>query len=502
LLQTRAPHPLQTAGEASSLYVSKMLTRVTGVESVQGNAVVVLKDGTENYPAWLDAIRSAQNHILLESYMIRNDSEGERFADALIGQIQKGVRVYVIYDWIGMFPRISSGLWRKLRKAGAEVRCFNPPTLTSPLVWLTRDHRKALVVDNEIAFVSGLCIGCDWSGNQSKGIDPWRDSGVQVRGPATADIAHAFARAWAHTGDPLPEEILNFRSKSDQQFPENVSVRVLATEPENGQMFRVDQLLAAAARSRIWISDAYFTGATFYVQALISAAQEGVDVRLLLPGSSDISVLSPISRVGYRPLLEGGVHIYEWNGPMMHAKTAVIDGRWSRIGSTNLNSASWTGNWELDVLIEDHSIGEKMEALFLEDLKHSTEIIVEDRRVVRKPLDGPPQMQRRRRRATPRRVVARAVTLGYAFDSALANRRELDGTEARALLTASFALLGLAVALWFAPKVFALPFAVLLAWISLGLVARVVRLFRHEKSQAAAQTKKQTRPADVPSTQP
>ncbi len=441
----------------------------------------MLKDATSNYPAWLDAIASARRHIFLESYIIHNDSEGVRFAEALIRKAREGVQVYLIYDWVGAFPDIFGALWRKLRKGGVFVRCFNPPSIIGPLAWLTRDHRKTLVVDNRIAFVSGLCIGCKWAGDSAKGIEPWRDTGMELIGPAVKEIAHAFSRAWAHNGDPLPAEHLRDDPEAAAHAGD-VDLRVIATEPESAGVFRMDQLVAAIARSRLWLASAYFTGATVYVQALAAAARDGVDVRLLLPGSSDISIVSPISRVGYRPLLENGVRVFEWNGPMMHAKTAVADGLWARIGSTNLNFASWTGNWELDVAVEDARFGEEMEQMFLEDLSNSTEIILEDQRFVRRIQEGEARRPGYRRRpGRTRRMFAGALTLGKAFDAAVVQRRDFNPTEARALLSAALALLGFALLLSFFPKVITIPASILLAWISMGLIVRVLKLWRNAR---------------------
>ena len=129
-------------------------------------------------------------------------------------------------------------------------------------------------------------------------------------------------------------------------------LRVVATVPNTAGLFRVDQLVAAMARKTLWLTDAYYAGTAAYVEALRAAARDGVDVRLLVPGASDIPLIRPFSRAGYRPLLEAGVRVFEWNGSMIHAKTAVADGRWARVGSTNLNVASWLGNRELDVIVE------------------------------------------------------------------------------------------------------------------------------------------------------
>ena len=160
-------------------------------------------------------------------------------------------------------------------------------------------------------------------------------------------------------------------------------LRVIAGAPNETGTYRLDLVIASLARRHLWLADAYFVGTSAYVQALAAAARDGVDVRLLVPGASDIPALSPISRAGYRPLLDAGVRVFEWNGTMLHAKTAVADELWARIGSTNLNIASWMGNYELDVAIEDRSFGEAMAAQYERDLTQATEIVLTHRNRVR-----------------------------------------------------------------------------------------------------------------------
>jgi cardiolipin synthase len=350
------------------------------------------------------------------------------------------------------------------------------------MAWLTRDHRKALVVDNTVAFVSGLCVGCSWTGNSEKGIEPWRDTGIEIRGPAVAEVVRAFSRSWEVMGEPLPQEVLQ-NGESDEEG--STSLRVIATEPETAGMFRLDQLVSAIARSRLYLSDAYFTGTTLYVQGLVAAARDHVDVRLLLPGTTDIAVLSPLSRVGYRPLLEGGVRIFEWNGPMMHAKTAVADGKWSRIGSTNLNLASWTGNWELDVAVEDNDFAQQMEDMFLEDLRNATEIVLRHKKVVRDTVVS--RKGKRRKPGSAGRVMAGALSIGRASYAAVSNRRDFSRTEAKALLTASLFLFFLSAILYFFPNVIVIPVAILLIWTGIALAVRAIRLLR-KKTGGASET--------------
>ena len=476
------PSMKQRSVPVMRLLADQTFSRVAGAPLISGNAVRLLKDAKDNYPAWLDAISKARQRIFFESYIIEDDREGDRFAEALAAKAREGVQIFLVYDWAGGFLKTSRRFWNKLRSHNIQVRCFNPPKLSSPMGWLTRNHRKALVVDQTVAFVSGLCVACAWAGDEKKGLEPWRDTGVEIRGPAVLEVARAFTRTWAATGEPLPENLIEFENEPALEQG-NVNLRVIATEPETAGMFRLDQLVSAIARSRLYLCDAYFAGTTAYVQALVSAARDGVDVRLLLPGSSDIAIVSPLSRVGYRPLLEGGVRIYEWNGTMMHAKTAVADGKWARIGSTNLNLISWTGNWELDVAIEDDNFAHQMEDMFMEDLSSATEIVLRERRVVRQAQDL--HERRKRIRGSAGRVVAGALTIGRAIDAAVTNKRDFSRTEARALLTSAFIFVGLALLLYFFPKVIVIPIAFLLIWTGLALAIRAIRLLRKSPPEKA-----------------
>src|SRR5690606_4070082 len=160
--------------------------------------------------------------------------------------------------------------------------------------WLSRNHRKSLCVDDRVAFVSGLCVGQRWVGDPQRGIAPWRDTGVEVRGPAVADVAQAFARAWAETGATIPT--VELPDAAAIPAAGEAELRVLATMPAVAGLYRLDQLIAALARESLWLTDAYFVGTASYVQALREAAMDGVDVRLLVPGASDVPIVSPITR--------------------------------------------------------------------------------------------------------------------------------------------------------------------------------------------------------------
>jgi len=451
------------------------LARAAGAAPVSGNRIRVLQDGPENFPAWLEAIASARRYVYFETYIFRSDRTGQQFVDALCARARDGVQVRVLYDWLGSFST-RSRLWRTLREAGVEVRCFNPFDWSSPLGWVHRDHRKTVSVDGRIAFVSGLCVGDAWAGDPAKGVPPWRDTGVQIEGPAVADVEHAFARVWATVGAPIPENERPHRA--EMTVVGDSRLRVISDEPGTAGLLRLDQFVASSARRSLWITDAYFAGTPPYVQALRAAALDGVDVRLLVPGSSDIAVLQPFSRAGFRTLLEAGIHVYEWKGPMLHAKTAVCDGRWARVGSTNLNIVSWLGNYELDVALEDARFAGQMEEMYLADLENSTELVLSGRRM-RSAVPRPRgQRMPRRMRGSAGRAAAGALRVSNTVTAAISERRTLESGERRMVFLGGLALLAIA-ALWaIFPRILGIPLAVLLAWLGLSLLKKAWGLRR------------------------
>lgn len=472
--------PLSNQPQSAFAVFEEAFARAAGTPLVVGNEVRLLRDAGENYPAWLEAIAAARHTIHFESYIIHGDETGEEFARALKARAAAGVRVRVIYDWLGAVGKTSRGFWRGLRESGVEVRCFNPPSLSSPFAWISRDHRKMLAVDARVAFVTGLCVGRAWVGDAARGVEPWRDTGIAVRGPAVADLERAFARMWALAGAPIAEA--DPPSRESRPSVGDVAVRVIAGMPGTAELYRLDQLIAAAARETLWLTDAYFVGTTAYVQSLRAAARDGVDVRLLVPGASDIWVLRGLSRAGYRPLLEGGVRVYEWNGPMLHAKTAVADGRWARVGSTNLNLQSWIGNWELDVAVEDEGFAGQMEDMYLADLERATEITLTRRARVVRTAKAPRRSVRRPGSAG--RAAAGAVSIGSAVGAAMTGRRTLGPAEARIMGAAGVVLLLLGVVALRWPRAVAVPLAALAIWLAVSLLFRAWALRGERREEA------------------
>ena len=353
--------------------LDRALARTSDAPLREGNRLELLKNGPNTYDDWLAAIARARRWVHLDNYIFENDATGKRFAEALCAKAADGVRVRVLHDWFGCL-NVPRSFWQELGKAGVEIRAVNPPTLGAPLGVIRRDHRKLLAVDGEYASTGGVCISDGWLVTSPETGLAYRDTAVSMRGPAVADVDRAFAAMWAETGETLPQDELphaeDIASAGDQ------SVRVVVQEPRKMRTLRMLQLLTAGVERRLWITDAYFLSVPILTQALMATAKDGVDVRVLVPATNDIPWIGRASRAGYRQFLEAGVRIFEYGGPMIHAKTLIADGRISKVGSTNLNFSSLAANWEIDLVAEDAGFATKMERLFEEDLASAREVLL------------------------------------------------------------------------------------------------------------------------------
>jgi cardiolipin synthase len=483
-LETGTPQRFDLTTELQTLRLAadQVLSRTAGAPLIGGNRVRVLKDAAENYPAWLAAIRAAERSIFFECYIFRDDEVGRDFVAALVERVRAGVAVRVIYDWLGTSGARS--LFRALVEAGGEVRCFNPPRFDSPLGLLTRDHRKMVAVDGRIGFVTGLCVSAKWLAIRGAGSTLRRDTASRSAAGAVPQLERAFGQVEA-IGDPLSEAALTPVAMIPAEG--SVALRVIASVPSAARVFRLDQLIAAGARERLWLTDAYYVGVTPYVHALCAAADDGVDVRLLVPGASDVPVVSRLSRAGYRTLLESGVRVFEWTGSMLHAKTAIADRRWARVGSTNLNFASFLTNYELDVAIEDETVVDEMARMYEADLGRAAEIVLSRRHRARPSAVVPrPERARRALSGSAGRAAAGALSVGAAVGAVFTNRRVLGPAEASFLATIGALLLLVAVVgvLW--PPASVAPGAIA-AWVAVVLLMRARRLHRRRRNPPSAE---------------
>jgi cardiolipin synthase len=488
----------RAAPGALATFPADAMDRACGSPSSEGNAVRLQFEGSSTFEAWIEAIAKAERFVYFENYILRDDRVGRAFRDALMDKALSGVPVRLIHDWIGCWatPR---RYWAPFRRAGVEVRAFNHPRIQDPFGVLQRDHRKLVCVDGEVAFVGGFCVGVEWAGFGDS--PPWRDTGVEVRGPAAAVAGRAFERIWSEIGSPMPESLCcdpeTIRRRGD------TPVWIIEGEPGRSRLFRTLSLMAAHAKRRLWMTDPYFVAPRPVSEALAAAARDGVDVRILLPGRNNWPWVGSLSRGGYRFLMESGVRLFEWQGPMIHAKTSVCDGIWSRVGSSNLNSWSLLGNWEVDVGVLDESLAAQLEALFLADLASSVEIVLpsvyvrlrtaETARATLDPVElrhlalkgEPPKAslepvgslsQRLERQLKTSRgstgwrmaVLARAGTV---FGNALAGHRSLGREDRTVLGTAAVALLVAALVFALFPRIVGWTVAVILLW--MGIVTGV-----------------------------
>lgn len=331
-----------------------------------GHRITLLRDGAQAYPRMLDAIRGAAKHVLFETYIFADDATGREFHRALVERARAGVPVRVMYDAMGSSdtPRDFFG---ELRAAGVVVNEYNPIAgiLFAPPRRRRRNHRKLLVVDGQIAFAGGLNIANEYARE-------WRDTAVEIRGPIVADLAYMFLDIW------VQEERRSPRIETPPIPPSEGPVRAVALSSDRWEnrwkLARSYRHAIAQSRHRVWISNAYFVPSRRFVRALQAAARRGVDVRVMVPAHTDILPVYYATRAYFARLLQAGARVFEWQGPMLHAKTAVIDGTWSTVGSYNIDHLSLIHNLELSIVVHDEEFGGAMERMFEEDLRGCAEV--------------------------------------------------------------------------------------------------------------------------------
>jgi cardiolipin synthase len=360
--------------------------QVSGSPLLTGNRVRLLEDGPDTYRAMFAAIEAAHDHINMETYILEDDEVGQRFADALIDKQRQGVQVNLIYDSVGTL-NTPVEFFQRLRDSGIRTLEFNPvdPT-TAKAGWDVnqRDHRKLLIVDGQTVFLGGINISSVYSGSAfrrhskpvAKGEQPWRDTDLQIDGPVVAEFQKLFLATWeAQKGEPLAS--LNFYPPLQPKG--NEVVRAIGSSPDEDFSQIYVTLLSAisSASTEVWLTNAYFVPDPQLLAALEAAAARGVDVRLVLPGRTDSSLVFHAGRSSYEQLLRSGVKIFERRNAMMHAKTAVIDGVWSTVGSTNLDWRSFLHNQEVNAVVLGTEFGDRMRAAFASDVAQSDQITLE-----------------------------------------------------------------------------------------------------------------------------
>ena len=378
---------LESSGRPTNVFERHLALEeaIVGSPLTTGNAVRLLQDGPATYQAMFAAILAAKDHINLETYIFDDDEVGQRFAQALMAKQAQGVQVNLIRDSVGTLSTPAE-FFTRLTDAGIRVLEFNPVNpLETRKDWALnqRDHRKLLIVDGQTAFLGGINISSVYSGGsfkQSSRVRPegpaWRDTDVQLQGPVVAELQKLFLAAWAtQKGPPLAPR--NYFPP-----PQNVGpqvVRAIGSSPEEpfSQIYATLLSVIASAETSVRITNAYFVPDPQLLAALAAAAQRGVDVQLILPSQSDSWLVFNAGRRHYEPLLRAGVKIYERRGVILHAKTALIDGVWATVGSTNLDWRSFLHNHELNAVVLGEGFGQQVQAMFDKDVADSQAITLE-----------------------------------------------------------------------------------------------------------------------------
>ena len=363
---------------------SAVIESVSGSPLTSGNKVTLLIDGPATYAAMFKAMEDAKDHINLETFIIEDDETGRRFSDLLLKKQAEGVQVNLIYDSRGSFST-PSPFFQRLRDAGIQVVAFNPvnPLKTRKSWTLAHsDHRKILIVDGKIVFTGGVNISAVYSSGRSgrqpekKPSIPWRDTDVRIEGPVVAEFQKLFLDTWQSQKGP----VLSGRNYfPDLKAVGNALVRAVGSSP--GETNRLTFVLYVSAitfsEKSLHVTNAYFAPDDETVDALRDAARRGVDVKIILPGTTDSSLTMNAGRYYYSELLKSGVRLYRRRDVLLHSKTAVIDNVWSTVGSTNMEFWSFSINDEVNAVILSKEFAAEMEEMFARDLAESEEIRLE-----------------------------------------------------------------------------------------------------------------------------
>jgi len=358
-----------------------VMETITDSPLTNGNNVTLLADGAATYAAMFKAIQQAKDHINLESYIIEDDETGRSFADLLLHKQAQGVKVHIIYDSMGSM-NTPEPFFQHLRSGGIQVVAFNPltPSKNKEEWGLThRDHRKILIVDGTLAIIGGINISKVYSGNpfkrkQSKTTPiHWRDTDIQIEGPAVAEFQKLFCATWQEQKGPELSGCTLFPARKERG---TALVRVIGSTP--GETNRLPFIMYVSALTfaehSIHMTNSYFIPDKQIVKALTDAAERGVDVKIILPGISDSQLALHAQHYSYSGLLQSGVKIYEHSNSLLHAKTAVIDQVWSTVGSTNLDLLSLLHNDEVNAVVLNREFAAEMEKMFAGDLTDSRQI--------------------------------------------------------------------------------------------------------------------------------
>jgi cardiolipin synthase A/B len=372
--------PTQTEAQAMAV-IRQNSMQLTGTSFIPGNTVHLLEDGPQTYAAMQAAIRGARRRIDMESYEF-DGTVAQQFAALLAAKRAEGVQVDLIYDDFG--TRAPPGLFDRLRKSGVNVVTYNPltPTKMTTLDINKRDHRKLLIIDSDIAFTGGVNIADVYKNRHAGNATtnpaklPWRDTDVEISGPVVSDFEQLFMQTWREQNGPL----IPAPPPDTAPAVGDSTVQALDGSPRDGHpaIYKTLLVAIAAAHKSVHLTTGFFAPPPDLLEALECAARHGVDVRIIVPSTSNSDTSIAAGRSNYAELLKAGVHIYERQGAVLHAKTAVIDGQWSIVGSANLDWRSVVFNNEIDAVVVSSSFGQEMEVQFQKDILASREITLAD----------------------------------------------------------------------------------------------------------------------------
>jgi cardiolipin synthase A/B len=345
---------------------------LTGSPMSEGNRVTILKNGVEIFPAMLAAIRDAQKTINLEFYIYWDGEIGRKFAEALAEKARAGVAVKVILDAVGS-AQMSRSLVNFMARNGIDVEWYHPIRWYTLSTLNHRTHRKLLIVDGRIGFSGGVGIADDWLGD-GDAKNHWRDTVARVEGPVVTQMQSAFMDNWVKSRGELLTGLDYFPALA----PTGPHLtQVLKSSPSEGsstvKLLYIISIVSAV--KSIYISNAYFVPDADTTRALEGAVRRGVDVRVIVPGEfTDVPIVRQASRWHYELLLRRGIRIFEYQPTMMHAKTMVVDGAWTTIGSSNFDDRSFRLNDEVNINIYNDDLAAQMETMFHADLARCEEV--------------------------------------------------------------------------------------------------------------------------------
>lgn len=340
-----------------------------------GNSVALLRTGGDFFGELFAAIQQAAHSVYLEFYIVRADRTGKHLAGLLEKAAERGVEVCLLYDYMGCFDT-PAAYFRKLENRGVNCTAFNPPPFRNGISWFDkRDHRKIAVIDSRVAFAGGLNIGDEYAGVGK--FHYWRDVGVRIEGDAVYELSRLFSESWHSESSSLP--LSSYDIGVHAAYGDDDLAIVSGGPHHNRSRIRdAFRMAIAGAVKSIKIETPYFVPGPTIIRALLRAARRGVKVELILPAKSDIPLVRVVNRSSYATLIKGGIEIFEREGTILHGKVMLIDGRWSVIGSANLDQRSFHRNFEVNVIVSSSDFGRQVNEMFCEDLLLSRRISLEE----------------------------------------------------------------------------------------------------------------------------